>query len=792
MSCAACVARVEQAVSRVEGVQHVQVNLLMRSLVLEADAARVPAILDAVSAAGYCAVPEAGEPTAAADAAERSRGAEALAVRRRWLVSLLFLLPLVLIDHLAQGQAATALCWGLLLPILWINRVFFVRGWRGLSTGAPNMDTLVAMGAAAAIAYSAADLLLLHAGHSYGESAAMILTLVSFGKWLEARATGQTGSALRALRAMLPDQATLLRDGAWCVVPAAALRAGDRLLVKPGERVPTDAVVTEGESCIDESALTGESLPVLKTVGCRVHAGTLNGNGALTLRAEKARAESALVGVIRMVGEAAAEKAPIARLADRVSSVFVPLVLLLAVLTTAAWLLSGASIGTALGFGIAVLVISCPCALGLATPVAIMVGAGKGAEHGLLFRNGATLECARRVDVVLLDKTGTITEGHPAVTDVLPQQGDENALLALVAALETGSNHPLAEAVLRAAQERGVAVPAATSLQYRAGRGVSAVVDGARCASGNAAFMAELGIVVPSEQAERLAAQGKTPIFAARDGKLCGLLAVADPVKEGSAEAVRRLRADGRRVMMLTGDHALTARAVAERVGISEWQSEALPQDKAAVVRTLQKQGHCVAVVGDGINDAPALALADVAIAIGAGTDVARAGAGMILMRSDLRDVAAALRLSRAVIRTIRQNLFWAFFYNALAIPLAAGLAMPFFGWHLTPTVAAAAMSLSSCCVVGNALRLRRLRLCPASSPAPNDMNTITIRVEGMMCPHCEKHMCDALQTLPQVSACSASHQEKRVTLSLSAPVEESVLQELVSRAGYHFAGRES
>lgn len=784
MSCAACSARVEQAVRRVDGVRGVQVNLLTRSMVLVAEEDRISAIIAAVAAAGY------GASVAAGDVPDGTRADEARAVRRRLFCSMVFLLPLVLLCHAGQGAYAEIGCWVLLGPIVVLNRAFFLRGVKGLLSGAPNMDTLVAMGAAAAMAYSAADALWLRGGHSYVESAGMILTLITFGKWLEARATGQTGSALRELRALLPDRAHVQRGEDVVEVAASDVEVGDLLLVKPGERVAADGEVEEGSSSIDESAFTGESLPVAKGVGSKVCAGTVNGNGALRVRVEKARGESALADIIHLVGEAAASKAPMARLADRVSGVFVPAVLLLAVLTAAVWRCCGAPWETAVGCAIAVLVISCPCALGLATPVAIMVGAGKGAEQGLLFRSGAVLEAARRVRAVLLDKTGTVTEGHPVVTDMVAAEGDETALLALAAALEAGSNHPLAEAVTAAARERGVAVPPAEKMRYLAGRGVQAEVGGVLCSAGNAAFLQEQGVAVDATRAESLSAQGKTPLFFARGKTYAGMLAVADPVRPSSAAAVRALRESGLRVLMVTGDNARTAEAVAAQAGITEVVSGALPQDKAAKVRTLQAAGLTVAVVGDGINDAPALTAADVGIAIGAGTDVALSSAGIILLRSDLRDVVAAFRLSRAVIRTIRQNLFWAFFYNALAIPLAAGVYAPFFGWYLTPSVAAAAMSLSSFCVVMNALRLKRLDFSlPEQTNLETTMKTITIKVEGMMCPHCERHLTEALLALPQVDGCTASHKDKNAVLTLSASLEPAELEAAVTKAGYTFKG---
>ena len=786
MSCAACSARVEQAVCRLEGARAVQVNLLTRSMALEAeDGLSEESIIAAVTAAGYGASPATGEAVA-----DSSRADEARAIRHRLLGSLVFLLPLVLVCHLGEGLWAKLLCWALVLPIAVLNRAFFRRGVKGLLTGAPNMDTLIALGATAAMVSGAADGILMHGGMAYVESAGMILTLITLGKWLEARATGETGSALRELRALLPDRACVLRGEQWMEIAASELALGDVLLVRPGDRVAADGEVLEGVSSMDESAFTGESLPVSKSVGSKVFAGMVNGNGTLRVRVEKRRGDCALAGIIELVGEAAASKAPIARLADRVSGVFVPCVLLLAALTMAVWRCCGADWETAVGFAIAVLVISCPCALGLATPVAIMAGAGRGAKRGLLFRNGSVLESARRVDTVLLDKTGTVTEGKPVVTDILPAAGEtEVSLLALAAGLETGSNHPLAGAITAAAQQRGAACLVAEDLHYHAGRGVSALLGGIPCAAGNALFMQELGVAADEGLAERLAAQGKTPLFFARGGVGVGVIAVADPVRASSAAAVKALRAEGLRVLMVTGDNARTAATVAAQAGIDEVVSGALPQDKAAKVHELQAAGHCVAVVGDGINDAPALTAADVGMAIGAGTDAALESADIILLRNELTDVVAVLRLSRAVIRTIRQNLFWAFFYNALAIPLAAGVYVPLFGWQLSPPVAAAAMSLSSFCVVTNALRLRRLPLFSEPEPTNKTMNTITIHVEGMMCPHCEKHMTDAMMALPNVTACTASHKEKRVVLTVSAPVETALLEQTVTKAGYTFGG---
>lgn len=773
MSCAACSARVESAVRRLAGVRQVQVNLLTKSMLAEWDESTLSAqdIVSAVKAAGYGAAAE-GQNAPAAD-----KGGPSL---QRFLLSLLFMLPLMAAHHFVHGLHGAALQAALLLPILWFNRRFFISGARSLLNLAPNMDALVALGAAAGIAYSAADVLFLHSGQLYLDSAGMILTLITLGKYLEARATLSTGSALHKLRALLPHQAVRLRDGAQETIAARDIAVGDTLLVRSGERIPADGTVLQGQSAIDESALTGESLPTEKGPGATVCAGTLNGNGALTIRADKRGGDGMLADIITLVGDAAASKPPMARIADKISGIFVPVVIGLSLLTLIGWHLAGADRGFAFGCAIAVLVISCPCALGLATPVAIMVGAGKGAENGILFRKGAALEQMQHISAVVFDKTGTLTEGLPEVTDILPAPGhSREELLELAARLESGSHHPLAGAVMRAAAQCPADTPA--DLQYRAGLGITATIDGVPCAAGNAALMAEAGLAA---EADALAAQGKTPLFFARGGEFIGTLAVADPLKPSSPEAVRALREAGLRVLMMTGDNALTARAIAAQAGIDEYEAGVTPEQKADKVAALQAAGLHVAVVGDGINDAPALTRADVGIAPGGGTDIALDSADILLMRGDLRDVAAALRLSRAVIRCIRQNLFWAFAYNVAAIPLAAGLFVPLTGWQLNPSVAAAAMSLSSLCVVSNALRLKRLHL----TPKPTAM-TITINIEGMMCPHCEKHMSDALLALPGVTAATADHTRKQATLTTTAPIDEQTLAAAVTRAGYQFKG---
>lgn len=701
MSCAGCAARVEKCVAALAGVHEVQVDLLGKAMRVRGEGFSEEELAAALRRMGFgveAVEPEAEEPPAAA--AEEPAG-------RRALVSLLLLVPLVAVHWALHGEAAGA--WAqlaLALPIMWLNRAFFVRGLGALLHGGPSMDTLVAMGAGVALGDGVVHLALGAPGAVYFESAGMILAFVSIGKWLEQRATQRTGRALESLAKLLPDTATLLRDGREEVVPAARLRAGDCVLVRPGARVPADGVVVQGASAVDEAVLTGESVPVDKAAGARVYAGTLNHHGALSIRVACAPSEYAMAGVIRLVRRAVAEKAPVARLADCLAAYFVPAVLVLACAVAAGWVAAGAGWDFALARGVAVLVISCPCALGLATPVAIMVGAGRGAEAGILFRTGAALESAGRVSCVVLDKTGTLTAGELSVVEALPRGITREELLQWAAALESGANHPLAKAIRRAG---GEALPASGHVE-EPGRGVRALVQGLPCLAGNAAFLRENGVLVQEDEA--LLDKGMTLVHVARAGEWLGTLALADSPRPTSAAAVQRLRALGLRVLMLTGDRARTAQAVAARVGgVDEVHAEALPADKEALVRRLQGAGERVAMVGDGVNDAPALARADVGVAIGAGVDVAIESAGVILMRSDPLDIARAVELSRAIMRKIRQNLFLALVYNLMAIPLAAGALYPLCGLLLPPAVAAAAMGLSSVSVVTNALRLRRIRL---------------------------------------------------------------------------------
>lgn len=771
MSCSACSAHVERAVGQLAGIESVQVNLLTDTMKVRFhEPQNTASIIRAVEAAGY------GAKAAQANSAPQSQTA---ILKKRFLYSAALLLPLVAAHHLWHGPISAMVQLLLTLPILWLNRKFFIAGTKSVLSGAANMDTLVALGAATAMADGIANFFLHHGGAFYFESAAMILTFITLGKWLETRATGRTGKALEKLLTLMPQTATVLKEDGPVTIAADGVQAGDTLLIRAGERIPTDGTVLKGCSAADEAALTGESLPAEKTPGCTVYAGSLNGNGVLTVRADKTRAESAISDIIRLVGEAATTKAPIARIADRISAVFVPVVVSIALLTAAAWILAGAGLAFAISRAIAVLVISCPCALGLATPVAIMVGTGRGAEAGILFRNGAALETLHNARAILLDKTGTLTQGKPQVAEVIPAEGSTEAeLMQLAVSLESAGNHPLAAAIERAGT--GISPQTASKHTYIPGRGITAQINGTLCAAGNTLLMQELGVSIPQHCGEQAAAECKTPLYFSRGKEYVGLITLADTLKPDSHAAVADLQTMGCRVIMLTGDNTLTAHAIAQQVGLTEVHADLLPQDKEACVRRLQNDGLKVAMVGDGINDAPALTRADAGIAIGAGTDVALESATVILVRNTLSDIVGAIRLSRAVIRNIRQNFFWALLYNCLAIPLAAGVFYPLLGWQLHPAVAAAAMGLSSLCVVTNALRLRRFQINP-----PQIMNTITIAVDGMMCPHCEAHVTKALLAIAGVVDCKADHKAKRVTLTLSKEIPLAELHATIRAHGY-------
>ena len=821
MSCAACSARVEKAVSQVPGVTACSVSLLTNSMGVEGTASP-EAIVKAVEEAGYGAAEQgAAKETAAADAsALEDRETPVLKRRLLWSVGFLAVLMYVSMGHMMGGWPVPAFFEGnpvalglvqLLLAaiVMVINQKFFISGYRALWHRAPNMDTLVALGSTAAFVYSTYGLFAMtgpgadamaYLHDLYFEAAAMILTLITVGKMLEARAKGRTTDALKSLMKLSPQKATVLRAGVETEVPIGQVLAGDTFVVRPGEHIPVDGVVLEGESAVNEAALTGESIPVDKAPGSAVSAATLNQSGFLTCRATRVGQDTTLAQIIRMVSDAAATKAPIAKVADKVSGIFVPAVIAIALATFVVWLLLGREVGYALARGISVLVISCPCALGLATPVAIMVGNGLGAKHGILFKTAVSLEETGKVDIVALDKTGTITRGEPRVTDLLPAGGvTEQELLTLAYALEQKSEHPLARAILERGQAAGIGAQTVTEFRALPGNGLTARWNGAALAGGNLQFISAQAAVSETwnKQAEALAAQGKTPLFFARDGVLQGVIAVADVLKEDSPQAIRELRNMGIRVVMLTGDNRRTAEAIGREAGVDEVIAGVLPDGKEAVIRRLRAQGK-VAMVGDGINDAPALTRADIGIAIGAGADVAIDAADVVLMHSRLSDVPAAIRLSRATLRNIHENLFWAFFYNTIGIPVAAG-AFVALGLTLNPMLGAAAMSLSSFCVVSNALRLN---FCKLRDPRRDHKRKThhhkeeptmekTLHIEGMMCPHCEARVKGVLEALEGVSAAAVSHEAGTAVVTLTAPVEDAALKKAVEDAGYPVTGLE-
>ena len=823
MSCAACSARVEKAVSAVPGVTSCSVSLLTNSMGVEGTAS-AQAVVSAVQAAGYGASLKGAScaPTAAAQE-DALADRETPALKRRLIASLGFLLALMYVSMghmmwgwplpacLADNHVAMGLLQMLLtIAVMVINQKFFINGFRSLLHGAPNMDTLVALGAAASFGYSTyalfamtgaqvrgdAAAVMQYMHEFYFESAAMILALITVGKMLEARSKGKTTDALRSLMKLAPQTATLVRGGQEIAVPIAQVRRGDVFVVRPGESIPVDGVVLEGESAVNESALTGESIPVDKAVGDSVSAATTNQSGFLRCEATRVGEDTTLSQIIKMVSDAAATKAPIAKVADRVSGVFVPTVIALAILTTAVWLLCGQSIGFALARGISVLVISCPCALGLATPVAIMVGNGLGAKNGILFKTAVSLEETGKTEIVALDKTGTITQGEPRVTDVLPAEGmTQGALLSLAAALEQRSEHPLARAVMMRAEEDGLTAAPVGDFRALPGNGLTATLSGETLLGGSLSFVSSQVDVPRSirQKAEALAEEGKTPLLFAQAGRLAGVIAVADVIKADSPAAIAALRNMGIRVVMLTGDNEKTARAIGRLAGVDEVIAGVLPEGKESVIRRLQAQGK-VAMVGDGINDAPALTRADIGIAIGAGTDVAIDAADVVLMKSRLSDVPAAIRLSRATLRNIHENLFWAFFYNVIGIPLAAGVWIPLFGWTLNPMFGAAAMSLSSFCVVSNALRLNLFKLHDAGKDKKINRHSKhkeettmvkTMKIEGMMCGHCEAAVKKALEAIDGVVSAEVSHTDGTAVVTLSKPVENAALRKAVEDKDY-------
>ena len=833
MSCAACSARVEKAVSKVEGVTSCSVSLLTNSMGVKGTASP-DAIIDAVTKAGYGASLKGGD-TAQTASPDKSalEDHDTPVLKKRLIASVGFLALLMYIsmghmmwnwplpsffngNHIAMGLVQMLLT----IIIMVINRKFFVSGFQSLLHRSPNMDTLVALGSGAAFVYSTyalfamtdaqvkgnMDAVMNYMHEFYFESAAMILTLITVGKMLEAHSKGKTTDALKGLMDLSPKTAVLLRSGREVTVPIEQVHKGDQFVVRPGESIPVDGVILEGASAVNESALTGESIPVDKAAGDSVSAATINQSGFLRCEATRVGEDTTLSQIIRMVSDAAATKAPIAKIADKVSGIFVPAVIAIAIVTIAVWLLVGQTVGYALARGISVLVISCPCALGLATPVAIMVGNGVGAKHGILFKTAVSLEEAGKVQIVALDKTGTITCGEPKATDILPEENvKEQELLTLALALEQKSEHPLAKAILQYGEEQQLTASSVSDFQALPGNGLTGVLNGSKLCGGNYQCVAAVA-AVPDEmqqQARTLAESGKTPLFFSRDNQLLGIIAVADVLKEESPEAIRQLQHMGIQVVMLTGDNEQTARAIGKQAGVDHVIAGVLPDGKEAVIRKLAAQGK-VAMVGDGINDAPALTRADIGIAIGAGTDVAIDAADIVLMKSRLTDVPAAIRLSRAALRNIHENLFWAFIYNIIGIPLAAGAWIPLFGWKLNPMFGAAAMSLSSFCVVTNALRLNlfqlnrsdrdkklknavaAIQLEQQSAKSSDDSGMqVTLHIKGMMCGHCEATVKKCLEAFPEVDEAIVSHTEGTAVVKLNAPADLAALKKAVTEQGY-------
>ncbi len=839
MSCAACSARVEKAVTQVPGVESCSVSLLTNSMGVEGSAPS-SAVIGAVEAAGYGAALKSSKGVAGnqqnAEGDDLLKNLETPILRRRLIASLCFLIPLLYVsmghmmwnwpipsfmedNHVAMGLTQLLLTGAVMV----VNQKFFISGMKGLLHKAPNMDTLVALGAGASFAYSTVALFLMTDAQMrmdmdavmswmhefYFESAAMILTLITVGKMLEAHSKGRTTDALKSLMKLAPKTAVVLRNGVETEVDIVQVQKGDIFVVRPGENIPVDGKVLEGSSAVNESALTGESIPVDKAEGDTVSAATVNQSGFLKCEATRVGEDTTLSQIIQMVSDAAATKAPIAKVADRVSGIFVPAVIAIAVITIMVWLIAGQSVGFSLARGISVLVISCPCALGLATPVAIMVGNGMGAKNGIMFKTAVSLEETGKVQIVALDKTGTITSGEPKVTDIIPGEGiTETVLLENAFALERKSEHPLASAILQKAEEQGIQTKEVEQFQAVPGNGLSAVLEGKLLCAGNQTFIGSQTDISDSmaQTARRLAEKGKTPLFFSRDGELIGVIAVADVIKNDSPKAVKQLQNMGVRVVMLTGDNEQTARAIGQQAGVDEVIAGVLPDGKESVIRDLKQKGN-VMMVGDGINDAPALTRADMGIAIGAGTDIAIDAADVVLMKSRLSDVPAAIRMSRATLRNIHENLFWAFFYNVIGIPLAAGMWYPLLGWKLNPMFGAAAMSLSSFCVVTNALRLNFFRMYDdrrdrknssrLKSKAINDLKQNeekrqeektmkkTMKIEGMMCGHCEAAVKKALEALPEVDTAEVSHEAGTAVVTLHAEIADEVLKKAVEEKDY-------
>lgn len=819
MSCAACSSRVEKAVSKVNGVKSVSVSLLTNSMGVEGSASD-ESIIAAVEKAGYGASVAGGEKKQSAEN-EQLKDKDTPVLMHRLIASVGFLAVLMYIsmghmmlgwplpnfftdNPIAMGLVQLLLC----VIIMVINQKFFINGFKGLIHRSPNMDTLVALGSGASFVYSVyalfamtdaqvkgnADLVMSYMHEFYFESAAMILTLITVGKMLEAHSKGKTTNALKALLNLAPKKATLLIDGKETEVTVDKVKKGDVFVVRPGESIPVDAEITDGSTAVDESALTGESIPVDKTVGDSVSAGTINKSGFIKCSATAVGEDTALSQIIKMVSDAAATKAPVAKIADKVSGVFVPVVIVIAVVTIAVWLLCGQTVGYALARGISVLVISCPCALGLATPVAIMVGNGMGARKGILFKTASSLEAAGKIQIAVLDKTGTITKGEPKVTDVIPFRISENELLQYAYSIETKSEHPLAKAVIAKAQEIGLVPYEITDFKAESGNGLSGEYNGEKIIGGSKKYISSLINISNdiSSRADSLSEEGKTPLFFMKGDKLLGIIAVADVIKDESPQAVKELQNMGIKVVMLTGDNERTAKAVGKLAGVDEVIAGVLPDGKEKVVADLKKQGK-VLMVGDGINDAPALTRADIGMAIGSGTDIAIDAADVVLMKSKLTDVPVAVRLSRKTLRNIHENLFWAFIYNVIGIPLAAGVWIPLLGWQLNPMFGAAAMSLSSFCVVTNALRLnffnitnpKKDRKIKQKSKKDDNAMTKTMKIDGMMCSHCEGRVKQCLEGLSQVSAADVSHEKGTAVVTLSADVSNDVLTKTVEDQGY-------
>ena len=824
MSCAACSARVEKAVTKLEGVSACSVSLLTNSMGVEGEVAP-ETVIRAVEEAGYGASLKGAEKKQSVSEQEDVlKDRETPLLKKRLFSSIIFLIILMYIsmghmmwnwplpaffmdNHVAMGLLQLLLT----VIIMVINQKFFISGFKSLFHKAPNMDTLVALGSSAAFVYSTYALFamtdaqvkgdmdaVMHYMHEfYFESAAMILTLITVGKMLEAHAKGKTTDALKGLMQLAPKTAVILKDGKEQEVSIEQVKKGDLFVVRPGENIPVDGIIVEGSSAINESALTGESIPVDKEKGDDIFAATINQSGFLTCEATKVGEDTTLSKIIQMVSDAAATKAPIAKVADKVSGVFVPVVILLALVTIAVWLLAGGSVGFSLARGISVLVISCPCALGLATPVAIMVGNGVGAKNGILFKTAESIEQTGKMDVIALDKTGTITKGEPTVTDVIPGEGiTEEALVEYAASLESKSEHPLASAIIQYAGEQNIQMDEVTEFTALPGNGLTAKQKGEQLFGGNQIWIQKQVTIADTilQKAEMLAKEGKTPLFFAKEKTFLGIIAVADVIKEDSARAVKQLQDMGLRVVMLTGDNENTAKAIGRQAGVDQVIADVLPEGKEQVVRQLQKQGK-VAMVGDGINDAPALTRADMGIAIGAGTDIAIDAADVVLMKSRLLDVPAAIRLSRATLKNIHENLFWAFFYNVIGIPLAAGIWIPIFGWKLNPMFGAAAMSLSSFCVVTNALRLNLCRLYDTKKDRKRKQRnqkqqedaimTKTMKIEGMMCGHCEARVKKALEALPQVTEAEVSHKNGTAVVTLAEEISDAELTKAVEEQDY-------